>query len=109
MVHPECIPQVIDLADQVLSTSGMVKRAKESKAKEFIVGTETGIIYRLSKENPGKKFYPASERAICLNMKKTTLEKVLWSLEDMKHEVIVPEDIRVKAKDAIDKMLYIGD
>ncbi len=108
MVHPECIPETIDLADKVLSTSGMVRRAKESRAKEFIVGTEIGLLYRLKKENPQKKFYPATEKAICPNMKKTNLEKILWSLEDMKHKVVVPEDIRVKAKRAIDDMLMIS-
>jgi quinolinate synthase len=108
VVHPECRPDVVALADAVVSTSGMVKFVKESKAVEFIIGTETGILYRLQKENPGKKFYPASELAVCPNMKLTTLEKVLWSLEDMKTEIKVPEAIRVKAKQAIDKMLEIG-
>jgi len=107
MVHPECIPETIDLAQKVLSTSGMVRWAKESKAKEFIVGTEIGLLYRLRKENPGKRFYPATEKAVCPNMKKTNLEKILWSLEEMKERVIVPEDIRIKAKKAIDKMLAI--
>ena len=108
MVHPECTPETIDLADKVLSTGGMVREAKESRSKEFIVGTEVGIIYRLKKENPEKKFYPASERAICPNMKKTNLEKILWSLEDMKHEIIIPEDVSVRAQKAIDKMLELG-
>jgi quinolinate synthase len=108
VVHPECRPDVISLADAVVSTAGMVKFVKESKASEFIIGTETGIIYRLQKENPGKKFYPASELAVCPNMKLTTLEKVLWSLEDLKTEIKVPEEIRLKAKRAIDKMLEIG-
>lgn len=108
VVHPECRPDVISLADAVVSTAGMVKFVKESGASEFIIGTETGIVYRLQKENPGKKFYPATELAICPNMKLTTLEKVLWSLEDMKTVIKVPEDIRLKAKKAIDKMLEIG-
>lgn len=107
MVHPECLPDVIDLADAVRSTSGMVKYAKETDAKEFIVGTEVGLVYRLQKENPGKIFYPATKLAVCPNMKKTNLEKILWSLEDMKERIVVPEDIRVKAKRAIDKMLAI--
>ena len=108
MVHPECRPETIAQADEVLSTGGMVKYAKESEAKEIIVGTEVGMIYRLQKENPGKKFYAASDRAICPNMKMTTLEKVLWSLEDLKTEVKVPQDIAKKAKTAIEKMLEIG-
>jgi quinolinate synthase len=107
MVHPECIPEVIALADEALSTGRMCKYAKESEAKEFIVGTEVGIVYRLQQDNPGKKFYPASELAVCPNMKRTTLEKVLWSLEEMKEEVRVPDDIRQKAKKAIDRMLTI--
>ncbi|MBU4311065.1 quinolinate synthase NadA, partial [bacterium] len=75
---------------------------------QIIVGTEIGLLHRLRKENPGKKFYPASELAICPSMKLTTLEKVLWSLEDMKEQVIVPEEIRIKAKKAIDRMLEIS-
>lgn len=105
MVHPECTSDVIDLADQVLSTSGMCKFAKESDAKEFIVGTEIGLLYTLQKENPDKKFYPASRLADCPNMKLNTLEKILWSLEDMVYEITVPEDIRIRAWNAIKKML----
>lgn len=108
MVHPECRPETIALADEVLSTSGMINFAKRSEAKEFIVGTETGIIYRLKKENPEKEFYPASDQAICPNMKLTTLEKVLWSLEDLKTEVTVPKEIADRARVAIEKMLDIG-
>jgi quinolinate synthase len=107
IVHPECIPEVIALADEALSTSKMCKYAKESSAKEFIIGTEVGIIHRLQKDNPGKKFFPASELAVCPNMKRTNLEKILWSLEEMKYEVRVPESIRVKARKAIDRMLSI--
>ncbi len=107
IVHPECIPTVIDLADEALSTSRMVKFVSESKAKEFIVGTEEGLIYRLSQDNPTKKFYLATKNATCPNMKRTTIEKVLWSLEELKDEVQVPDDIRKKAKKAIDRMLEI--
>ena len=107
MVHPECLSQVVALADAVLSTSQMSKYAKESEAKEFIVGTEVGLIYRLKKDNPGKEFYPASERAVCPNMKRTTQEKVLWALEEMKEEVRVSDDVRLRAKKAIDRMLEI--
>jgi quinolinate synthase len=74
----------------------------------MIVGTEVGIIHRLKKENPGKNFFPVSDKAICPNMKLITLEKMLWSLEDMTPEVKVPEEIRLKAKEAVDKMLEIG-
>jgi len=108
MVHPECTPPVIALADEVLSTGGMCRYAQESKAREIIVGTEIGILHKLRKENPDKTFYPASESAICPNMKLTTLEKVLWSLQDMRYEVKVPQDIRLRAKKVVDKMLEIG-
>lgn len=108
MVHPECRPEVIELADEVLSTGKMCVHAKKSKDKEFIVGTEVGIIYRLAKDNPGKKFYPASDHATCPNMKRTTLEKVLWSLEECKTEVRVSDDIRKRSRRAIDKMVELA-
>jgi len=107
VVHPECTPDVIKLADKVLSTSGMVRYAKETKTNEIIVGTEIGIIYRLQKENPLKKFYPATELAICPNMKLTNLEKILWVLEEIRNKVKVPENIRVKAITSVNKMLAI--
>jgi quinolinate synthase len=108
VVHPECTPEVIALADEVLSTSGMCRYARRDEVREMVVGTEMGIIHRLKKENPGKRFIPISEQAICPNMKLITLEKVLWSLEDMGPEVKVPEGIRLKAKAVVDKMLKIG-
>ena len=108
VVHPECRPEVIALADEVLSTGGMCRYAQRDEVGEMIVGTEMGIIHRLKKENPGKKFIPISEQAICPNMKLITLEKVLWSLEEMGPEVKVPEGIRLRAKAAVDKMLKIG-
>jgi quinolinate synthase len=107
MVHPECLSSVVSLADAVLSTSQMAKYARESPAKEFIVGTEAGLIYRLKQDNPDKEFYPASERAICPNMKLTTVEKVLWALEELKDEVKVSDQIRAKARLAIERMLAI--
>jgi len=107
MAHPECLPAVVAMADAVLSTSKMCKFAKETEAKEFIVGTEVGLIYRLKQDNPTKEFYPASERAVCPNMKRTTQEKILWALEELKEEVRVSDDIRIRAKKAIDKMLQI--
>jgi len=106
-VHPECRPEVIALADEALSTSGIIRYAKREDVSELIVGTELGIIHRLRKENPGKKFISVSEQAVCPNMKLITLEKVLWSLEEMAPEVKVPEPIRLKAKAAVDKMLAI--
>ena len=107
MVHPECTPAVIALADQVLSTSGMCRRAQESPSREMVVGTEIGLIHRLRKENPGKRFIPVSEQAICPNMKLITLEKLLWSLEEMAPQVKVPESIRIRAKSAVDRMLAV--
>jgi quinolinate synthase len=107
IVHPECLPGVVAMADAALSTSGMSKYARASKAAEFIVGTEAGIIYRLKQDIPGKEFYPASERAVCPNMKRTTQEKVLWSLETLREEVAVSDRVRRKAKSAIDRMLAI--
>jgi len=108
MVHPECRPEVVELADEVLSTGRMCAFAKKSSAKEFIVGTEAGMIHRLQKDNPDKKFYPASENAVCPNMKRTTLEKVLWSLEESKTVVSVSDDIRRRARRAIDKMVELA-
>lgn len=107
MVHPECLPQVVAMADAALSTSQMCAFAKASAAKEFIVGTETGLLYRLKKDNPGKEFYPASEAAVCPNMKRTTQEKVLWALEELKEEVRVSDQIRRRARCALEAMLAI--
>ena len=108
VVHPECTPEVIALADEALSTGGMCRYAQRDDVREMIVGTELGIIHRLKKENPGKRFIPISEQAICPDMKLITLEKVLRSLEEMSPEVKVPEGIRLRAKAAVDKMLKIG-
>ncbi|KAF0133600.1 MAG: quinolinate synthase [Candidatus Saganbacteria bacterium] len=108
LVHPECRPETVKAADEALSTEGMMSFVKSSKALEFIIGTEVGMIYRLKKENPDKIFYPASELAVCPNMKKTTLEKILWSLEDLKTEIIVNEETAKRAKRAIEKMIEIG-
>jgi quinolinate synthase len=107
VVHPECTPEVIALADEVLGTGGMCRYARRDEVSEMIVGTELGIMHRLRKENHGKKFIPASEQAICPDMKLITPEKVLWSLENMSPEVKVPEEIRLRAKAAVDKMLEV--
>lgn len=107
MVHPECTPEVIALADAVLSTSQMVRHAKESSAKAFIVGTEEGLLYRLRRENPGKTFHLASSTLICPNMKKITLESVTRSLEKSQHVVMVPEKTRRAAARALDRMLAV--
>ena len=108
VVHPECRPEVIVLADEVLSTGGLCRYANRDDVKEVIVGTESGIIHRLKKENPGKKFIPVSKHAICPRMKLTTLESILWSLQEMAHEIKVNEEIRLKAKTAVDRMMSIG-
>jgi len=108
VVHPECRPEVIALADEVLSTGGLCRFAARTEAEEVVVGTELGIIHRLRKENPDKRFIPASEQAVCPRMKLITLENVLWSLEEMAPEVKVPEEIRLRAKAAVDKMLEVG-
>lgn len=107
VVHPECRPEVIELADHVASTSGMVRFAKSSQAKEFIIGTEIGLLYRLRKENPDKKFYPLKTNMICPNMKITTLESVLRALKENKYIIQVPEDIRLKAYEAVQRMFNL--
>ena len=108
IVHPECRPAVIELADQALSTEGMCRFSRESAALQIIVGTEIGMLHRLRKENPGKTFYPATELAVCPNMKLTTLEKIVWAMEEMTHEVDVPEEIARKARVSIDRMLEVN-
>jgi len=106
-VHPECLPEVIDLADKVISTGKMVQEARKTKKKEIIIGTESGIIYRMKKENPTKNFYPARDVAFCFNMKKIDLGKVLRSLENMIYKVEVPLEISQRARGAIEKMVEI--
>ncbi len=107
IVHPECTPDVINIADEVTSTGGMLKYVKKSKKKKFIIGTEIGILHRLKKENPAKTFYTATSQAICPNMKLINLEKVLWSLEDERYEIKVSQETIQKARSAIDRMIAI--
>lgn len=107
MAHPECRLEVLNLADHVTSTSGMLRFAGSNSYREYIVGTEVGLMYRLTKENPGKVFHPLRRDMICPNMKKTRLTSVLNALKEMKHVVKVPEDIRVKAKTSLERMLEI--
>ena len=107
MAHPECTKPVRDAADQVLSTGGMCRFAGESCAREFIVATEEGILHRLRTENPGKSFFTATDRGVCPNMKRITLEKLMWSLEEMQPEVRVPKATGRRAAAAIQKMLSI--
>ncbi|MFH0911494.1 MAG: quinolinate synthase NadA [Planctomycetota bacterium] len=105
VVHPECRPAVVDMADHVGSTGGILRFCRESRAGEFIIGTELGLLYRLEKENPGKRFYLASPVCDCPNMKLTTLEKVLWCLEDLSGEIRVPKRIARAALRPIERML----
>ncbi len=105
LAHPECEPEVLESADRVTGTSGMLKLARESDAVEFIVATEEGLLYRLRKENPGKRFYGASPFGDCPDMKLTTLEKILWSLEDMVYRVQVEESVQKEALQSLEKML----
>jgi quinolinate synthase len=108
MAHPECRPEVLDLADVIRSTSGMIRYASESKGTSFIVGTEIGLIHPLKKANPEKRFYPASSKMVCKNMKKISLEDVARSLELMEGEVKVPENIRRPAFQAVQRMVDLS-
>jgi quinolinate synthase len=108
MVHPETIPAVRAVADAVLGTGGMIRYAGETDTDTFIVGTEAGMCYRLEKEYPGKRFIPASKRAVCKNMKKITLEKVLASLETLEPVIGVPAGTADRARGAIQRMIEIG-
>lgn len=108
IAHPECMPEVLSLADHVCSTSGMSAYAHESDASEFIIVTEGGMLHRLKKENPEKRFYLASKRLLCPNMKMTTLDSVAGALERMEHRVSVSEDIRRRASAALERMLELS-
>ena len=108
IAHPECLPETLELADAVASTSGMLAYARHSQADSFIVGTETGLIHTLQKENPGREFHAATGYLICPTMKMTTLERVLFALETMEYVVTVPKEIRAKARKALDAMLMVG-
>ena len=108
VVHPECTPDVIALADHVASTTGILNYAKSSNSKEFVIGTEIGILHRMKKENSDKTFMPVTPLSDCPNMKLNTLEKLLWSLEDIQFVVTVPEEIAVEARKAIERMLELS-
>jgi quinolinate synthase len=107
IAHPECRMEVLELADHVTSTSGMLRFAKSSDAGKFIIGTEIGLLYKLGKDNPDKTFYPLRKDMVCPNMKKTTLKSVASALETMSHIIKVPEEIRVPAKKTLDRMLEV--
>jgi len=107
MAHPECTEPVKELSDELLSTGQMLKFAAKSTAKRFIIATENGIIHALKKQNPDAEFFPASHRAICPNMKKISVDKVIGSLQEMKYKITVPEVIRIKAQKSLDRMVEI--
>jgi len=107
LVHPECPPATVAAADKALSTGGMLRFVKGSDADEFIVGTEYGIIHRLEKENPGKRFYGLEPRPCCADMKLVTLEKIRDALRDGKPEVVLPEELMDRARTAIERMLAV--
>jgi len=107
LVHPECRPEVINLADAALSTSQMLRYAKSCNEKTFLIGTEEGTLHPLRKQNPEKEFQLISDNFICPDMKKTTLETVIETMQTKSNVVTVPEETRIKAKQAIDRMLAI--
>jgi len=107
IAHPECNPEVLDLADAIRSTSGMLQYVHETAAQEFIIGTEKGILHRMQKENPGKVFHSPSRRLICRPMKRMTLADVLGALKENRYQVTVPEEIRLRALQAVERMLAV--
>ncbi len=108
IAHPECRPEILEIADVIASTSGMIRHAREADQRSFIVGTEVGLLYPLQKENPDKEFYPASDKMVCRDMKRIAPEDVLRCLETMEGEVKVPEEIRVPALRAVQRMIELS-
>lgn len=108
LAHPECLAEVAAMADQVLSTSQMLRFARDSDASTFIVATEIGILHPLRRDNPGKRFLDASEQAVCPSMKLITLEKVLRALEELQTPIEIPEEIRQRAEASLRRMLDVG-
>ena len=107
MAHPECSEPVKEISDAILSTGQMLEYVEKNDAKTYIVATESGIIHALKKKNPDSEYLPAGQRAICPNMKKITLEKILWSLEDMQYKITFPQQIAEKARKALDRMVEV--
>lgn len=107
VVHPECRPEVIDVADEALSTGGIIRYARSYQGNTLIVGTETGILHRLQKENPAVEYVAVTDRGVCPNMKRITLEKVLWSMQEMEPRIEVEEDVRQGALAAVERMLAL--
>ncbi|MFP3870944.1 MAG: quinolinate synthase, partial [Syntrophobacteria bacterium] len=108
LVHPECRPEVIDAADEALSTGGMLRYARSYRGKTLIIGTETGILHPLGKENPEVKYVPVTERCVCPDMKQITVEKVLRCLQEMQLQIQMPEEVRQRALKAVERMLALG-
>ena len=107
LAHPECRMEVLALADAIRSTSGMLAYARESSAQEFIIGTEMGIIYTLQKENPKKIFYSPSQSLLCPDMKRISLDDILLALQENRYQITLPEDIRLLALKAVERMLAV--
>jgi quinolinate synthase len=107
MVHPECQPEVIDLADFVGSTSQMAEYVAKNESKEFIIGTEKGMLHELRKQNPHKRFYSPSALGVCRDMKLTKLENVVSALENMNFQIRISDKVAMKAKRALDAMLEL--
>ncbi len=107
IAHPECPTDILNMADAICSTSGMIEYARTSDADEFILGTEVGILHPIAQANPGKRFYPASEKTLCNDMKRIRPEQILHSLETLEGQVTVPEEIRLKALGAVEKMIQM--
>ena len=108
LVHPECRPEVVAMADAALSTSQMLRYVGASSHHSFIIGTEKGILHGLRKQNPDKSFYLISNGQVCIDMKKTTLETVAQTMERGQNIITVPEEIRIKAKSAVDRMMAVS-
>ena len=107
LVHPECRPDVIDAADEALSTGGIIRYARMYQGKTLLIGTETGILHPLRKVNPAADYVAITERSVCPNMKRMTVEKVLWALEKMEPRIQIPEETRERARRAVDRMLAL--
>jgi quinolinate synthase len=107
LLHPECKPEVAAHADYIGSTKQIIDYVKTSPSDKFIIGTEMGVLYKLKKDNPEKKFYMMSQGLLCPNMKKTSLKSVYEALRDMKYDIHLDEEIRRKAQSSLDRMLEI--
>lgn len=107
VVHPECRPEVIQLADAVRSTAGILEFVRQSGLSEFIIGTEEGFLYSLQKNCPNKRFYVPQSHLQCQEMKMTSLEKLAWAMRELQHQVEVEETVRAKAQMTLERMLSI--